>query len=254
MAMRESITHLSCGSPVDYLCIRWERLRAARGVASRRHDLRLDRLVLRIGDELRVEQLLRFAQTAHRITLGARRRRSCRRRSCRREYLDSPRSRPQLLELAHPALLAPGLILGLADAVHGLSLLLEQSLELDALRPLRAERGEIGGLARAQRQIRADHSDVQSHLLEILPADGGYVEAAEELAREHDEPAAGGGDEQPPVREREETPLDRPGLERLAGNQHRAQIRERSCGVLVHHSRVGHARVSRTGKSYVISC
>src|SRR5205823_3842645 len=93
-----------------------ERLRAARGVASRRHDLRLDRLVLRIGDELRVEQLLRFAQTAHRITLGARRR-----RSCRREYLDSPRSRPQLLELAHPALLAPGLILGLADAVHGVS-------------------------------------------------------------------------------------------------------------------------------------
>src|SRR5207245_2257304 len=56
----------------------------ARGVASRRHDLRLDRLVLRIGDELRVEQLLRFAQTAHRITLGARRRRSCRRGACAR--------------------------------------------------------------------------------------------------------------------------------------------------------------------------
>src|SRR5205807_10454894 len=115
MAMRGSLTHLSCGSPVDYLCIRWERLRAARGDASRRHDLRLDCLVLRIGDELRVEQLLRFAQPAHRITLGARRR-----RSCRREYLDSPGSRPQLLDLAPRARRAPGLILGLADAVHGL--------------------------------------------------------------------------------------------------------------------------------------
>src|SRR5246127_3130367 len=210
----------------------------ARGVALRRHDLRLDRLVLRIGDELGIEQLLGFAQPPHRITLGARRRCT----GCG-EHLKSARASAQLLELAHPALLAPCLILGLADAVHGPRLLLAQSLELDTLRALRAERGEIGGLAGAQRQIRTDDPDLQCHLLEILPADGRHVEAAEELAREDHESAARGRDEHPPGRESEDAALDRPGLERLAGNQYRTQIRERSLGVgLVKRCTSAHAR------------
>src|SRR5262249_31096848 len=132
------------------------------------------------------------------------------------------------LELAHAALLAPGLVLALADAVYGLALLLAQALEFYALRALRAERGEIGGPAGAQRQVRAQHADAQRHLFEVLPADGGDVEAAEQPARQHDQAAAGRSHQQPPVTEREPAHLDGPGLERLARYQHRAQLGERS--------------------------
>src|SRR5579863_1182291 len=84
-----------------------------------RDDLGLDGLVLRVGDELLIEQLLRLAQPPHRIALGGHR---PRRRSNPGAHLDAPRARPQLLELADAALLAPGLVLGLTDAVDRLCL------------------------------------------------------------------------------------------------------------------------------------
>src|SRR5579863_4104298 len=93
--------------------------------ASRRHDLRLDRLVLGIGDEPRVEQPLGLLKPPHRIIA---RRRGARRERRSRHDLDAPRARPQLLELAHPPLLAPGLILRLTDAIHRLRLGLAQAL------------------------------------------------------------------------------------------------------------------------------
>src|SRR6202030_9289 len=96
--------------------------------ASRRHDLRLDGLVFRVGDEPGVQQLLGLLQAPPRIAVA---RPAHGRRSGR--PLDPAGSRPQFLELADPALLAPRLVLGLADAVHRLRLLPAQSLKLDPL-------------------------------------------------------------------------------------------------------------------------
>src|ERR1700683_1347429 len=143
---------------------------------------------------------------------------------------DSPAGGALCLERAHPTCLPPRLVLALADAIHRLRLLLAQSLELDLLRALCPERGQIGRPAGAQRKGRTHDAHMQRDLLEVLPADRGDIEAAEQLACQHDQPAAAGGDEDPAVGEREQPSLDRPGLERLAGDQHRAQLRERLSG------------------------
>src|SRR5215469_4156054 len=101
--MDKSLTYLSCGSLVDYLLTTVYS-------GSGRDDLGLDRLVFRVGDEPRVEQPLRLLQPPHRIIA-----RRCRGAPERRSHdLDAARARPQLLELAYPALLAPGLVLRLA--------------------------------------------------------------------------------------------------------------------------------------------
>src|SRR5690349_18533201 len=62
----------------------------------RRDDLRLDRLVFRVGNELAIQHLLRFLQPAH----GFRLRRPRRRIAARsRGDLDSTGARPQLFQL-----------------------------------------------------------------------------------------------------------------------------------------------------------
>src|SRR6516164_7965369 len=59
------------------------------------------------------------------------------------------------------------------------------------------------------------------------PADARDVEAAEELAAQHDEAPAGRSDQEPALQQREQAHLDSPGVDRLTGYQHRAQLRER---------------------------
>src|SRR5690242_2749231 len=121
MAMQRSLPQPACGSPVDYLCIaaRRRRKESAAGPerSLRRDDLGLDGLVLGVRDELRIQQLLGLLQAAQRVVVagetGGR---------LRGAHLDAARARAQLLQLAHAALLAPGLILALADAVHRLAL------------------------------------------------------------------------------------------------------------------------------------
>src|SRR5215467_3244887 len=135
--MDGSLAHPSCGSPVDYL---WVVMYSGSG----RDDLCLDRLVLGVGNEPGVEQPLRLLKPPHRI-IARRGGGSSQRRSG--HDLDAARTGAQLLELAHPPLLAPGLVLRLADSVHRLRLVLAQALELDPLRALRRKRGQIGRLA-----------------------------------------------------------------------------------------------------------
>src|SRR4029077_2450409 len=194
---------------------------SARRELSGGDDLGLDRLVLRIGDQARIEQLLRLLQPAHCIALT-------RSAECggRGGHLDAARARPQLLQLAHTALLAPCLVLALTDAIQGLPLAAAQSAEPDLLRAAGAEGSEVGCLASADRELRAQHADAQRDLLEILPADGGDLEPAEEPAIEHDQTSAGRRDQESAVRKREQPHLDGPRLDGLAVDQHRAQLRE----------------------------
>ena len=93
--------------------------RPARGSGSRRDDLRLDCLVLRIRDQPGIEHLLGILETPDRV--GSAPGRTPWQRGTR-AHLDAARARAQLLELADPALLAPGLILRLADPIHRLRL------------------------------------------------------------------------------------------------------------------------------------
>src|SRR5579863_524342 len=201
-------------------------------------DLGLDRLILRVRDETGIQQPLCLLQSAHRIVPGPRGALETGARS----HLNSARARAQLLELAHAALLTPGLVLRLADAIHRLRLSLAQSGELHTLRALRAEGGEIACAAGADAEIGPEHADAQRDLLEVLPAHAHEREAPEERPGDDDEPAGGRRDEHAPVREREYAALDGPRLDRLAGDQHRAQVTERLLQALL---------VGRRGKAHV---
>src|SRR6185312_5414944 len=105
-------------------------------------------------------------------------------RSARSE-LNAAGARPQLLELADAALLAPGLILRLTDAVYRLCLRRAQPLEgVDVRASERGARGEIGRSRRPHDELGSDETDVQRHILEVLPADVAHVETAEKPARD----------------------------------------------------------------------
>src|SRR5437899_1075600 len=100
-------------------------------------DLRLDGLVLGIRDELRLEHLARLVESLDRLT----RRAAQPGRGGISHDLNATRPRPQLLDLAESALLAPGLILRLADAIDRLRQIRAQS---------RVDEGPVRGL-------RTDH-------------------------------------------------------------------------------------------------
>src|SRR6185503_2001798 len=108
--------------------LRWaRRLRALQPV----HDARLDRLELGVGDQAVVEHLPCLAETlggiaprGHEVGRGA---------GERAADVDTSRLGAQLVEVAHAALLAPRLLLRLAERVDLLRLLLAQPF--DAHRP-----------------------------------------------------------------------------------------------------------------------
>ncbi len=78
----------------------------------------------------------------------------------------------QLLEFAHAALLAPHLIMLLADPIHCLRLILVQALETPHAIHLGADI-QIGAALRDQGQVGRDDSGADARLLEVLPADVG---------------------------------------------------------------------------------
>jgi hypothetical protein len=75
---------------------------------------------------------------------------------------------PQLLEVPHPALLSPLLLLRLADAIDALGLRLPKARQLEHPgRPVLG--GEVGLVQRRDGQIGSEDPDVQLHVLEVLP-------------------------------------------------------------------------------------
>jgi hypothetical protein len=148
-------------------------------------------------------------------------------KSRRRHHLEPARASAQLFELTNASLLAPSLILCLADSIDRLSLVLAQALKLELLRTQGSLRSQVRGAAGAQRQTRSEYSHSQPDLLQILPADVRDIEATEQLAREDDQAPAGGSNEEPAVRQGKDAPLNGPGFEGLARDQHGAQMLER---------------------------
>ncbi len=86
--------------------------------------------------------------------------------------------RAQFLEFAHPALLAPHLIVLLADPIHGLRLILVQALETPHPIHLGADI-QIGAALRDQGQVGGDDPGADARFLQILPANVGRIVAAE---------------------------------------------------------------------------
>ena len=123
---------------------------------SRGNDLCLDRLILGIGNEPVVQHFLGFLQPTHRIGLTCRAGRRI--AATTGADLNAAGTRSQFLQLTHAALLAPRLILRLANAIHRLRLVFTQALELDPLRALPALRGKVGRLPRTHNQVRSQHS------------------------------------------------------------------------------------------------
>src|SRR5689334_3298532 len=80
---------------------------------SGRDDPGLDGLVLGVGDQAGVQHLFGFLQPPDRLRLWG-----SRAADSSRGHLKSSGAGPQFFQLANPALLAPGLILRLADAVN----------------------------------------------------------------------------------------------------------------------------------------
>src|SRR5690348_7395414 len=106
--------------------------------SSQRKNLRLDRFVLGVGNQLGLEHLLGLLQAANGLRLPTR---TCGRRHAAHGSgadLDASGARAQLLQLANTPLFAPGLILRLTDAIHGLGLRLAKALEIQAPRGGRA--------------------------------------------------------------------------------------------------------------------
>src|SRR5579883_3104298 len=87
-------------------------------------QLRLDRLVFGVGDEALVDHVLGALQTRRHVVEAAHGARGGQGAPQHRAAADlhAARARAHLLEVADAALLAPGLIVGLADAVHLLGL------------------------------------------------------------------------------------------------------------------------------------
>jgi hypothetical protein len=132
------------------------------------------------------------------------------------------RSGAHLLQLAHPTLLPPGLLLELAGAVDLLRLRLVEPPELvdhGAAGRAREVVARIGG----DGERRAEDPDLELRVAEVLPADVPGGESADEPALHRDQSARGGAHHQAAVGQREQAMLDGVTLEPLAGNEQRLQ-------------------------------
>src|SRR5579883_1471842 len=118
-------------------------------------QLRLDRLVFGVGDEALVDHVLGALQT-----------------------------RRHLLEVADAALLAPGLIVGLADAVHLLGLRRTQAAHRAPERRAIGAAREIGTLVIPDAEVGPEQSHANVHGAQVLPADVVHRVARDEVARE----------------------------------------------------------------------
>ena len=90
----------------------------------------------------------------------------------------------------------------LADAIHGLRLILAQSLEGPHAIHLGPD-VQIGAGLRDQREIRGDDSGADAGFLQVLPANVGGLVAAEQAPLQRNEAPAGRGDAGAPMRERD---------------------------------------------------
>src|SRR4051812_34234694 len=104
--------------------------------------------------------------------------------------MNPARARTQLFELAHSPLLPPGLLLRLANTIDGFCLLLVETEKFQAPRAPATVGSEIRPSTRTHSDVRAEDADAQRDLFQILPADVRDVEAAEQLARQADQPTA----------------------------------------------------------------
>src|SRR5204863_318133 len=188
------------------------------------HDACLDRLVLGVGDQALVEHLLRRVEAF--VGVAGRGGEVGGSAVERAADVDAPRLGTELVEVAHAALLAPRLLLGLTERVDLLRLFLTEAIDADGAAGV-AARGEIVARERGNGERGAEHAGADARIVEVLPANVVGDVAAEESARERDEAAARGADDDAAMREREEATLHGVGADRLAGHEERAQLRER---------------------------
>src|SRR5215213_4155007 len=103
--------------------------------------------------------------------------------------MDSAGAGTQLFELAHSALLPPGLLLRLANTIDGFCMRLVETEKFQAPRATATVGSEICPAACPHSDVRAEDADAQRDLLQVLPADIRHVEAADQLARQADQAA-----------------------------------------------------------------
>src|SRR5512146_145241 len=148
------------------------------------HDFGLEALVLRVRDEPLLEHGLRTFQPNRGVGVG--RRRARHRGRCGGTDLNAARLGPQFFQFANATLLAPRLVLRLADPIHAFRLILAQSGQYHA--DWFAAAREVSIREIFDVESRPESPDVHAHFLEVLPANGDRVEAAEETARHVNQP------------------------------------------------------------------
>src|SRR2546422_4098485 len=190
-----------------------------------RDNLRLDRLVLGVGDQPLLEHLPGALESLGGVSLSGARGRALR---GARSTPDGDPSRlgTDLLDLANPSLLPPGLLLGLADPVDGRRLGLAKTRDREQPGPLRGDR-QVAALDRAHEKVRTEHTDGQPRVPLVLPADVLRHEPADETPMQEDQTAGRGADDQAATAQREQAALHGVGLETLTLHEQPPQVRER---------------------------
>ena len=99
-------------------------------------------------------------------------------------------------------------------------------------------RSEIGRPAGAHPDRRCKQADVQGDLFQVLPAQVREVEPADHSPLDIYESPAGRGQQHATVLDGVHATLHGPGIDRLAGHEHRIQVFERLCdgGILIRRS------------------
>src|SRR5882672_2743513 len=143
-------------------------------------DLGLDRLELGVADEFGVVHFARLPQAPSRFRFRAR-------GVCAgvaaltAAELHAAGFCAQFLELPDTALLAPHLVVLLANSIHGLRLIFAQAREGPYAIHLGSD-VEVGAALRHQGEVRRENSRTDAGFLEILPANVGRLIAAEQAA------------------------------------------------------------------------
>src|SRR3989442_2929320 len=190
-----------------------------------RDNLRLDRLVLGVGDQPLLEHLPGALESLGGVSLSRAGRRALRGARSTPDG-DSARFGADLFDFADPSLLPPGLLLGLADPVDGRGLGLAKTRDREQPSPLPGDR-QVAALRRGHEKIRAKHSNGQPRISLVLPADVLRNEPPDQTPLQEDQTAGRGADDQAAMAQREHAALHGVGLETLALHEQAPQVRER---------------------------